>query len=486
MPGSPGRCSSPAWPCTDRELTVSTHGSPDGWAEWRPRASGPACRMSWWWAAASAGVAAARGLRGANCRVTLVDRRNHHLFQPLLYQVATASLSPGDIATPVRVMFRSQTNVRVLLAEATGVDTTTRRLLLNRGEIAYDYLVVATGARHSYLGHPDWEEFAPGLKSVEDGTAIRRRLLLAFEEAEAAETEDERRAWLTFVVVGGGPTGVELAGALAELARYGLDNDFREIDPASARVVLAQSGPRLLPAFPERLSHEAERALRDLGVDVRLGSRVDAVTPDCVTISGQRVPARTVLWAAGVMASPAAAWLGVKPDKAGRVPVGPDLTAAGLDHVFVVGDTAASQGWNGQAVPGLAPAARQGGAYAARVIRARLAGRPVPQPFRYRHLGSLATIGRKSAVADFGGVRLHGALAWWLWGAAHIAFLIGGRNRATVLVQWLWAYLTFRRGTRLITEARGLEAPSPGGDRPVARAGQPQERADRLAGAPSG
>ena len=431
------------------------------------------------------GVAAARKLRGTDCRVTLVDQRNHHLFQPLLYQVATASLSPADIATPVRGMFRTQTNVRVLLAQVTGVDPSAKTVRLNRGSIAYDYLVLATGARHSYFGRPDWEAFAPGLKSIEDGTAIRRQLLLAFEEAEAAQSEAERQAWLTFVIVGGGPTGVELAGAVAELARHGLDKDFREIDPASARVVLAQSGPRLLPAFPEPLSREAERTLRDLGVDVRLDSRVEAVTSEFVTISGEAVPARTVLWAAGVMASPAAAWLGVKPDKAGRVPVGADLTAPGLSDVFVVGDTAASDGWAGRAVPGLAPAAKQGGVYAARVMRARIAGRPAPGPFRYRHLGSLATIGRKSAVADFGGVQLHGALAWWLWGAAHIAFLIGGRNRATVLVQWVWAYLTFRRGTRLITEVRAAAAPSTEGDRPVARARQTEERADGLASSPA-
>ncbi len=397
------------------------------------------------------GIAAVRGLRRAACRITLVDQRNHHLFQPLLYQVATASLSPGDIATPVRAMFRGQDNVRVLLGEVTGVDSVGKAVLLERGRIPYDRLVLATGARHSYFGRDDWAAFAPGLKTVEDGTAIRRRLLLAFEEAEGATSEAERRSWLTFVIIGGGPTGVELAGAIAELAWHGLEQEFREIDPASAHVMLVQSGPRLLPAFPEALSDDAARALRHLGVNVVLDSRVEAVAAEGVTIAGRHVSARTVLWAAGVMASPAAAWLGVKPDRAGRVPVGADLAVAGLNGVFAIGDTAASAGWAGAAVPGLAPAAKQGGAYVARVIGAQLAGRPPPSAFRYRHLGSLATIGRQSAVADFGVVRVRGALAWWLWGAAHIAFLAGGRNRATVLVEWLWAYLTFRRGTRLIT-----------------------------------
>jgi len=361
------------------------------------------------------GVATVRRLRGAACRITLVDQRNHHLFQPLLYQVATASLSPGDIATPVRALFRAQ-DVRVLLGEVTDVDLQNKAVLLRQGRIPYDYLVIATGARHSYLGHDEWAAVAPGLKMVEDSTAIRRRLLLAFEEAEAAGTEAERRAWLTFVIVGGGPTGVELAGAIAELARHGLEEEFQGFDPASARVVLVQSGKRLLPSFPESLSDSAAKALRHLGVEVVLGSRVENVNAEGVTMSGRHVPARTVLWAAGVMASPAAAWLGVEPDKAGRVKVDADLEVAGLDGVYAIGDTAASNGWAGKAVPGLAPAAKQGGAYVARVIRARLAGRMPPAPFRYHHLGSLATIGRQSAVADFGFLRVRGALAWWLWG----------------------------------------------------------------------
>ena len=400
------------------------------------------------------GIAVARGLRDAACRVTLIDRVNHHLFQPLLYQVATAGLSPADIATPIRAMLRDQPNARVLLGEVTGVDTAGGAVLLEGARLEFDTLVLATGARHAYFGRPDWERFAPGLKSIEDATDIRRRLLLAFERAEDETDLAARAAWLTFVVVGGGPTGVELAGAIAELARQGLTGEFRTIDPASARVLLLQSAPRLLPAFSEASSETAAASLRRLGVEVRLGCRVTGIGADAVTVGDQVLPARTVLWAAGVMASPAARWLGVVPDAAGRVAVAADLTVAGSPDVFVIGDTAAVAGWHGQAVPGLAPAAKQAGAYVAGVIRRRLEGRRPPGPFRYRHMGNLATIGRKSAVAEFGRVRVRGALAWWLWGAAHIAFLIGGRNRMTVLVEWMWAYLTLRRGTRLITGPR--------------------------------
>ena len=400
------------------------------------------------------GVAAARGLRDAACRVTLIDRRNHQVFQPLLYQVATASLAPGGIAAPIRSLFRDQLNARVQLGVVTGVDVAGRAVLLEQGRVPFDFLVLASGAQHSYFGRDEWAAFAPGLKSLEDGTAIRRRLLLAFEEAENATDPETQRAWLTVVIVGGGPTGVELAGAIAELALHGLSQEFRNIDPAAARIILVQSGPRLLPAFPEALSHEAAMALGRLGVDVQIDRRVEMVTAESVTVSGRVIPARTVLWAAGVMASPAASWLGAASDRAGRVQVGGDLAVPGCAGVFAVGDTVAALAWHGELVPGLAPAAKQGGSYVARVIRAQLAGRRAPPPFRYRHYGSLATIGRRSAVADFGFVRLRGALAWWLWGAAHIAFLVGGRNRAVVIVEWLWAYLTFRRGTRLITEAR--------------------------------
>jgi NADH dehydrogenase FAD-containing subunit/uncharacterized membrane protein YphA (DoxX/SURF4 family) len=388
------------------------------------------------------GISAVRGLRGAACRTTLIDRRNHHLFQPLLYQVATASLSPGDIATPIRAMLRRQENARVLLAEVTGIEVKEKAVILSRGRITYDYLVLATGARHSYFGRDEWAPLAPGLKSIEDATAMRARLLRAFEEAENAETDSDRNVWLTFVIVGGGPTGVELAGAIAELAARGLKGEFRVIEPSKARIVVVEAAPRLLATFPETLSRAASLTLERLGVEVRTGKRVEAVAADHVVVSGEAVPARTVFWAAGVMASPAARWLEVPADRAGRVPVGPDLSVPGCDSVFAIGDTASCQGWRGQPVPGLAPAAKQGGAYVARVIRARLAGAPRPDPFHYRHLGSLATIGRQAAVADFGFIRLKGALAWWLWGAVHIGFLVGGRNRVTVLLDWLWAYLT--------------------------------------------
>jgi NADH dehydrogenase/putative oxidoreductase len=408
------------------------------------------------------GISAVRGLRGAACRTTLIDRRNHHLFQPLLYQVATASLSPGDIATPIRAMLRRQENARVLLAEVTGIEVKEKAVILSRGRITYDYLVLATGARHSYFGRDEWAPLAPGLKSIEDATAMRARLLRAFEEAENAETDSDRNVWLTFVIVGGGPTGVELAGAIAELAARGLKGEFRVIDPSKARIVVVEAAPRLLATFPETLSRAASLALERLGVEVRTGKRVEAVAADHVVVSGEAVSARTVFWAAGVMASPAARWLEVPADRAGRVPVGPDLSVPGCDSVFAIGDTASCQGWRGRPVPGLAPAAKQGGAYVARVIRARLAGAPRPEPFRYRHLGSLATIGRQAAVADFSFIRLRGSLAWWLWGAVHIGFLVGGRNRVTVLLDWLWAYLTFRRGTGLITETGSMALPEAG------------------------
>jgi putative oxidoreductase len=399
------------------------------------------------------GVAAARGLRYAPCRVTLLDQRNYHLFQPLLYQVATAWLSPADIATPLREMFRVQANVRVLLGEVTGVDPALRQIALGETRFAYDFLIIGTGARHSYFGHDDWEAAAPGLKGIEDALDIRRRLLLAFEAAERSQNEAERQGWLTFIIVGGGPTGVELAGAIAELARHGLTREFRMFDPATARIVLVQAADRVLPTFPHSLSAAAKRSLAALGVEVLTSREVKALDGRGADVGGEWIAARTVLWAAGVMASPVGAWLGVETDRAGRVRAGPDLRVPGRSEIFVIGDVAACNAWRGMPAPGLAPAAKQGGAYAARAIRAALAGHRAPPPFRYRHYGSLATIGRQAAVADFGAVRVRGAPAWWLWGAAHIAFLIGVRNRFTVLATWLWAYLTFRRGSRLITGA---------------------------------
>jgi putative oxidoreductase len=397
------------------------------------------------------GLACATRLRRVPAQVTLIDRHNYHLFQPLLYQVATASLSPGDIATPVRGLFRDFFNVRVLLGAVTCVDTQQREVIVGEQRVPYEFLVLATGATHSYFGKDEWEPYAPGLKRVEDATEVRRRVLIAFERAEATEDPDERQRQLTFLIVGGGPTGVELAGAIAELARKGMEKDFRRFDPASARVILVQSGPRILPTFPADLSAQAKKALEALGVDVRPDSRVERIDDGGVFVSGERIDARTVLWAAGVIASPAAKWLGVSADNAGRIKVGPDLSVPGLPEVFAVGDTALAQAWNGQFVPGLAPAAKQGGAYVAGVIHARLRGGSTPGPFVYRHLGSLATIGRKAAVADFGFVRLWGAFAWWLWGLVHVGFLVGMRNRVSVMFDWFWAYLTYRSGTRLIT-----------------------------------
>jgi NADH dehydrogenase/putative oxidoreductase len=399
------------------------------------------------------GLTCAAGLRSAPVRVTLIDRHNYHLFQPLLYQVATSSLSAGDIAAPVRGLFRDQFNTGVIYGEVTAVDGARREVIVAGKRIAYDYLVLATGASHSYFGKDEWAPFAPGLKRVEDAIQVRARLLGAFERAEASDDALERRSLLNFLIVGGGPTGVELAGAIAELARFGMEQEFRHFDPAQARVILVQAAPRLLPTFPEALSEQAQRALERLGVEVLVGSRVEKIDAAGVTVNGQRIPARTVLWAAGVVASPAARWLGAQADNAGRIKVGPDLSLPGLPQVFAIGDTALSEAWNGQPVPGLAPAAKQGGMYVARVIRARIAGRPAPAPFRYRHLGSLATIGRKAAVADFGWVRLSGAPAWWLWGLVHLGFLVGLRNRVSVMLDWAWSYLTYRSGTRLITGA---------------------------------
>jgi NADH dehydrogenase len=397
------------------------------------------------------GLAAATGLGKAPVEVTLIDRRNHHLFQPLLYQVATAGLSPADIAQPIRAILRYQSNASVLLGRVIGVDHAAREVLTGDRRVAYDYLIVATGARHAYFGHDEWEAIAPGLKSIEDATDIRRRILLAFERAEAASDPDERRALLTFVLVGGGPTGVELAGAIAELAKKALTADFRCIDPRQTRVVLVEAGPRLLPVMPERLSAEAKRALEGLGVEVRLGQAVTGCDAEGAMLGDEKIAARTILWAAGVAASPAASWLEAEKDRAGRVKVEPDLTLPGHPEIFVIGDTAAATDAAGKPLPGIAPAAKQAGEYVARVIRARAAGRAAPPPYHYRHLGNLATIGRHAAVADFGWLRLSGRLAWLLWGAVHIFFLIGFRNRIVVLLDWLWSYLTFQRGARLIT-----------------------------------
>jgi putative oxidoreductase len=400
------------------------------------------------------GMACAAGLRHERARVTLIDRHNYHLFQPLLYQVATAALSPGDIATPIRGVFRDNPRLRVLCGTVTAVDLAARRLIVDGRAVAYDALVLATGATHGYFGHEEWAAYAPGLKSVQDATSIRSRILDAFEQAEATDDPAARASLLTFLIVGAGPTGVEMAGAIAELARNGMAKDFRNFDPASARILLVQAGPRVLPQFNERLSAFARTSLEALGVEVRVDSRVEGIDPEGVVVNGERIRAGTVLWAAGVVASPAATWLGIEPDRAGRIMVGPNLSVPGLPDVFAIGDTALALAWDGQPAPGLAPAAKQGGAYVAAVLQARLRNRKPPPPFRYRHQGSLATIGRKSAVADFGRLKLTGAPAWWLWGAVHVMFLLGVRNRLSVILGWVWSYFTFDVGVRLITDER--------------------------------
>ncbi len=387
----------------------------------------------------------------------MIDKRNYHLFQPLLYQVATAGLSPSQIASPIRGILSRQRNATVLMARVTGIDTENRAVLLGDQRRSYDYLIVATGARHAYFGRDEWEPFAPGLKKIEDATAIRRRVLIAFERAETELDPAERERLLTFVVIGGGPTGVEMAGAIAELAKKALAKDFRNIDPRYARVILVESGPRVLAVMPPSLSGAAKRALERLGVEVKLGAPVAQCDATGILIAAagdkaaERIETRTVIWAAGVAASPASKWLKAEKDRVGRVIVKPDLTLPGHPEIFVIGDTAAAKAPDGAPVPGIAPAAKQAGKHAARCILARLKGKAEPGPFRYRHFGNLATVGRKAAVADFGWLRLRGNPAWLLWGAAHIFFLIGFRNRIAVMLDWFWAYLSFNRGSRLIT-----------------------------------
>ena len=400
------------------------------------------------------GLAVAKRLAVVPVDVTLIDRQNHHLFQPLLYQVATAGLSPADIAWPIRQLVRRQRNTRVLMGEVTSVDPARKVVMLGDGPIAYDWLVLATGATHGYFGHDEWVVHAPGLKDLDDATGIRRRLLLAFEHAEMASSPDLCARLLTIAIVGGGPTGVEMAGAVAELARRALAKDFREIDPRQTRVLLLEAGPRLLPSFPQELSHYTEAALKRLGVEVRLGKAVTRCGADGIALGDEVIEAGTIVWAAGVKASPAARWLGVSGDRAGRVPVGPDLRPPDHDDIYVIGDTAVVRD---KPVPGIAPVAKQQGAYVARAIEARVRGKNAPPPFVYRDRGLLATIGRKAAVIAYKRLRLKGRLAWWLWGAAHIYFLVNLRNRLIVMTQWLWSYLVFERGARLIT---GIKRPS--------------------------
>ena len=399
-----------------------------------------------------AGLQLVQDLRGADCAITMIDQRNHHLFQPLLYQVATTLLATSEIAWPIRRVLRDRPEVVTLLARVTGIDRAARQVTLeNGGRVPFDTLVLATGARHAYFGHDEWEADAPGLKTLEDATTIRRRLLLAFERAELTADPAERDANLTFAIIGGGPTGVELAGIVADLAHRVLPREFRRIDTRTARIMLIEAGPRVLPVFPQGLSDYVAAALRRRGVQVLTGRPVTAISDREVTIGDEAVPCRTVIWAAGVQASPAAVWLGAESDRAGRVIVNAQLTLPDDPRIFVLGDTAHVE-MDGQPVPGLAPAAKQQGRYAAAAIRARLAGKPAPGPFRYAHQGNLATIGRNAAVIDFGRIRLTGWLAWWIWGIAHIYFLIGVRSRLVVAVSWLWSFLSRQNPARLITQ----------------------------------
>jgi NADH dehydrogenase/putative oxidoreductase len=414
------------------------------------------------------GLAAIGRLAREQCRITLIDRRNHHLFQPLLYQVATAALSPGDIALPIRALVRDQKNITVIMGEVTGIDRQARQVELQGRRISYDQLIVATGAKPGYFGKEQWANVAPALKQVEDATHIRSRLLAAFEHAEDAVTQAERDAWMSFVIVGAGPTGVEMAGALAELAHEGLHGEFRRIDPAKARIFLLNRGPRCLSAFPEACSAATETMLRRLGVEVRYGAQISTMDTDGVVLAdGSRIASKTTLWTAGVQASAAASWLGIAPGPGGRVPVNARLQLPGDEHVFVIGDTAAIKSTDGALVPGLAPAAKQAGQYVAKVIAAGLKETRPPSNFIYRDQGSLATIGRAAAIADFGWIRLSGLPAWWLWGLVHVGFLTGVRNRIAVGLQWFWAYLTWHRSTRLITLApnRSSAAAKPPSDR---------------------
>ena len=399
------------------------------------------------------GLAVAHGLAGADVKITIIDQRNHHLFQPLLYQVGTASLATSEIAWPIRHLVRKRKEVTTLLGEVTGVDTQNRTVLLEDGGTTnYDTLVLATGARHAYFGHDEWEPYAPGLKTLEDATSIRRRILLSFERAERETDHARRTALLTFVIVGGGPTGVELAGAIAELAHQNLPPEYRHIDTRKARVVLIEAGARILPSFSEDLSAYAHASLERQGVEIQLRQAVRECSNQGVIYGDRPLAAKVILWAAGVRASAAAVWAGLPADNAGRAQVELDLTAPGHPEIFVIGDTATINAWHGKPVPGIAPAAKQQGAHVARTIRMRLNGNAAPRPFRYKHSGNLATIGRSVAIIDLGTIKLRGRLAWWLWGLAHIYFLIGVRNRLAVALSWLWIYATGSRSACLITQ----------------------------------
>ncbi len=397
------------------------------------------------------GLSAAKSLARAPVEITLIDRENHHCFQPLLYQVATATLSPADVAWPIRGVLSGQSNITTLMANVIGVDTSQQVVQTDGGNFGYDQLIIASGATHAYFGNEEWAPHAPGLKRIEDATEIRRRVLTAFEAAELTRNDEERKALTTFVVIGGGPTGVEMAGAIADMAQEALPQDFRNIDPSAARVVLVEAGPRLLSAFPQHISAYAQKVLERRGVEVLTGSPVTDIGPGTVTMEDRTVSAGAIVWAAGVAASAAADWLSADRDRAGRVMVQPNLSVPGHPDIFVIGDTAAVFDADGQPVPGVAPAAKQMGRYVGSVITARGAGKTEPGPFRYRHQGDLATIGRNAAVVQLKNLTLRGWIGWAFWGIAHIYFLIGLRHRIAVAFSWLWDYVTFGRSARLIT-----------------------------------
>lgn len=397
------------------------------------------------------GLTVARGLKNAAAQVTLVDRSNHHLFQPLLYQVATAGLSPADIAAPIRAVLRNQENTEVWMGEVTGINPQEKTILMKNGTLQYDYLVIATGARYNYFGHRDWPKAAPGLKSVTDATLIRRKILLAFESAEIETDPEKKKIFLTFVLVGAGPTGVEMAGSIAELAHHALRSDFRHLDPTSARVILIEAGPRILASFSDKLAKKAEKRLRSLGVEILTQTRVQELDAEGVRISEERLHSKTVIWCAGVIASPAGEWLKAEVDRAGRVKVGPDLSVPSCPDIFVIGDTAACTE-EGKLLPGVAPVAMQQGKFIAKLLIRRLkTGKSEPLRFHYINKGNLATVGRSFAIAEFHGLQLSGIVAWFVWLVVHIYYLISFRNRAAVVMQWAWAYFTFQRGARLIT-----------------------------------
>ena len=397
------------------------------------------------------GLSAAKALRHAHVDITIIDRRNYHLFQPLLYQVATADLSPADIAWPIRGIFSRQKNVTVLMAEATSVDQKKKVVRTSEKEVPFDYLIVASGATHSYFGNQAWEKYAPGLKKIVDATEIRRRILYAFERAELSQSHAEQERCMNFVIVGAGPTGVELAGAIAELAHHTLSKDFRNIRPQDAKVILVEGGPRVLSSFPEGLSNKALRSLNKLGVDVRLNTMVEDITKDGVQTSDGFIPTQAAIWGAGVQVDHMEKWLGAPTDRAGRVEVTSDLSIPGNANIFVIGDAAKVAWKENLSVPGIAPAAKQQGKYVASVIKSKLDCRDSSKPFQYKHFGNLATIGRNAAVIDFGWMKMSGFLAWWVWGFAHIYFLIDVRQPFLVATNWLWSYLTYSKGARLIT-----------------------------------